>query len=854
MWPPRERERVRRHHLPPAGTFFLCGAALYAAPAAAAVRPPPPQDTLEPDRLRCADASPSSSDCRSAVDRSILQSLLRRVAFNIRGGYLLSQAAPVQQKDWAFAFCRVAWLSRGIMRIIRTTTFVVSLLALLGLLSQYATLPESLAKRFVAPEQAALENAISTLATRDPDAANILRSLQDDRDRRAIEAALREQQILPNGDPIRNAESIAHRLNGGGESLMTSRFELARIAGDTDLLPTRVEREAFVVAHGTALDALASLKAVPEYGEDIAEQSASDYLAQVRLAASQPAIFRRTSSDPIAMLLFEEETDEAIRDFYRRANDDRSHPDWLKEVIAVSVQGVAREQQLMRLTSYSLGNDDRSDGPPPVSVGDVVRAAYENDPVFQQVIFDDLALPEDQRRPPAVVVALFLEYGPLIRMAVGPAGNVPRSEILDVIFANEDFIRDAMDRDGREAPFTLVAHFAYLQKSKPGVWREARYSPLALRLENKAPEDANVVLEKYGPDDIAVLLFTGYENALPKATKSVAQFGDLAIIVLQMYSDEEGGENGLFHRALMNPKIGTRIVPYVASKGDQGLIQVDNNIGWLDKYFLEDGTPRGESWLEVIPFVGAPANVVKNLVSGHPNEWGELGWAALDVADTGLLVATFGASAAKSPSQQAAKQTAKSAARQAGKQAAIRGTQAAAATATRATAVLARSQLGKSLLRAGRAVSLAMVSTGRVVTRVWKVFVYVLSASYKAAVTIITKADDIRKAWVSVDQSIRRAVYGGLLTASLYVRLKYKTLPGLPLLGEELGRFGGSLVKQVGETAAVAFALFVDAAFGDVLGRFGRFGGWLAYLMAIVLCGGIAWKACPFVGTRVRYA
>lgn len=738
------------------------------------------------------------------------------------------------------------------MSIIRTGIFAFSLLAFAGLLSQYSTLPDALAQRFAPPQQAALERAIAALATRDPDAANILRSLHDDRDRRAIEAALREQQSLPGGDAVRTAETIARNLKEDKAPLVTHRFELAKLAGDKNLLPTEAERDAFVAAHGTALDALASLQDVPEQGKAIAEQSVSEYLTQLRQAVSRPALFRRTASDPIAMMLFQEVEDEKIRDYYLRANENGTHPDWLREVIALSVQGDGGNGSPMRLTSFSRSQDDEGDEPPPLSVGDVVRVAYENHPVFEQSVFDDLALPAAQRRPAAVVVTMFQEYGPIIRMAVGPAGNVPRSEILDVIFANEDFIEETADRDGRDAPAKLAAHFAFLQKSKPGVWREARYSPLALRLERAAPDDANIVLERYGPDDIATLLFTGYEESLPKATKSVAQFGDLAITVLQMYSDEEGGANGLFHRALMNPRIGTRIVPFVASRQGQevGLTKVADNIGWLDKYFKEDGTPREESYLETIPFVGGPANVVSNMVKGHPNEWSELGWAALDVADVALVVGTWGGSL----TTQSAKQTAKATARQAARKAAIGGAREGVAIATRAAARTARSQLGMSLLRTARVAGMAITFTGRVLTRTWKVLKYVLSASHQAIVTAMTKANELRKAWGSVSPAVRRAVYGGLLTATLYVRLRYKTVPELHLFGEELGEFAGGIVKQAGRTMATAFAAFVDEAFGGVLGRFGRLSGWVAYLFAIGLFGAMAWKTRPMLGRKVRYA
>ena len=150
----------------------------------------------------------------------------------------------------------------------RISFFTASLLVFIGLLSQYATLPDALAKRFAPPQQAALENAIATLSTRDPNAAKLLRSLQDNRARRAIEATLREQQSLPTGDPVRSAEIIAQHLNDTEGSPATHRYELAKIAGDTNLLHTQAERDSFVIAHGTALDALASLQAVPEHGTE----------------------------------------------------------------------------------------------------------------------------------------------------------------------------------------------------------------------------------------------------------------------------------------------------------------------------------------------------------------------------------------------------------------------------------------------------------------------------------------------------------------------------------------------------------------------------------------------------------
>src|SRR5204862_598972 len=57
---------------------------------------------------------------------------------------------------------------------------------------------------------------------------------------------------------------------------------------------------------------------------------------------------------------------------------------------------------------------------------------------------------------------------------------------------------------------------------------------------------------------------------------------------------------------------------------------------------------------------GGAANVARNWANGVPCEWGELGWAALDVADAALLVASLGSSATVTESgKEALKVTAK---------------------------------------------------------------------------------------------------------------------------------------------------------------------------------------------------
>src|SRR5208337_5198661 len=139
-------------------------------------------------------------------------------------------------------------------------------------------------------------------------------------------------------------------------------------------------------------------------------------------------------------------------------------------------------------------------------------------------------------------------------------------------------------------------------------------------------------------DDIASLLYAGYENEVVFAAEAVSKFGDLAIYILNHY---EGSKR--FHEALKDNGVGPRLIPYVAKFGDQGIERLQENKGWLDKYFQLDGTPKEEEWWTQLPG-GAAINLARNWAKGYPNEWSELGWAGLDVADAALAVASLGGS------------------------------------------------------------------------------------------------------------------------------------------------------------------------------------------------------------------
>ena len=749
------------------------------------------------------------------------------------------------------------------MKKTRWIVFVASVAVLLGLLSRYDSLPQTIAMRLSPAPEIELRNAIATLQGRNPEAAGILQSLTDSRRRRSVEAVLRSERARPGGDTVRAAERLAEGIEGEHDevTLEEARYKLALLSTEKHLTQSSEERTSFIVANATVLDAIDSIRSLPDGGAQVAEMATSSFLTDLGKVTSDPAAFRAVANDPIGIMLFDEVIDPEVRKFYLAANADSKHPDWLKAIIAETARASAHGTSPFRVASYSSDSIVGGDEDSLPSVGEVVRVAYDNRPLFQQSFFDDMELAESDRRPAPVVVALFKEHGELIRLAAGPKGNVPRSEILDVLFANEDFLdRWKLEKGGSDSLVRLTAHLSDVQKSKPGVWREARYSPLALRLDAVAPSHSNDVLEKYGPDDIAALLLSGYETSAAKATEAVSRFGDLAIVVLRMYADETGGEEGMVHRALLNPKVGIRVVPYVAKMGDEALSQLEEDSRWCDKYFDEEGRPRKDvEGYEAIPFVGAPAKVAANWSKGHPSTWEEIGWAAVDVADIALLVATFGTSSATAPGKEAGKQAAKKTAKAGAKAAVIRGGKALASdatrTATRVAAREARKQIGRSLLRGSAGIGLRVIGTtkriaGGGMSAAWLALKWVLSSGYRTSIAVVSKANDLRRSWGRVPQSVRRAVYGGLLAASLYVRVRDRTLPDLPRLGEELGSFAGGVVTAVGKTGATAFGAFVGevAELRDPVTV-----GWVAYGIACALAAAVAWQSRPWERRAVVY-
>ena len=278
---------------------------------------------------------------------------------------------------------------------------------------------------------------------------------------------------------------------------------------------------------------------------------------------------------------------------------------------------------------------------------------------------------------------------------------------------------------------------------------------------------------------------------------------------------------------MRDPKIGHRIVPFLAKEMDAGLDRAEDP-RWVDKYFDAEGKPVPEPWLTAVPLVGAPLQVTRNWFNGIPNEWGELGWAALDVADSLLLVASFGGSSgitalksgAEVAEKQALKSTAKEVVKVEGEQVLKRLTREEARhliaeqTARRISKPAAE-ELSRSLLRR------AVTTPTSGVIRVWgasrQVMVWGNRLFLQAGRYAYQSARVVLETWQEVPLPVRLWTYRALLGASLFVTLTKRTIPGLHQLGTKLGEETGRLTREMVHATTDALTAAAKEAFRGMI-------------------------------------
>ncbi len=657
---------------------------------------------------------------------------------------------------------------------------------------------------------------IKKLRIENPQAADELTRIREHNDIRAVAAVLSDassrgglagvQRLVDRGSSRMGAGRIGAGDQATGLAHTPYEFRLASLAVDPNLLPDTKSREEFLWAHGSALEIL---------DHDSSGAQVDAYLQRLEKASHSADDWRIAKNNAMALVVLDSIAAANLRQYYEQEQD------WLDDAI---VEVAARA--------------DVSDTERRALIGRVVTTAQSNRPYFKQAVTDLKFGPE--------VFFLFEEYGEVIRRAVG-SGGLPLDEVLEVIFANGDFL----DRFKLDPPQEIAARLVYLRNQKPTVWQAARKISLALRLNEDAPREADKIFEKYTGDDVAALIYAGYEHEVPQAAASIAKFGDLGIYILNRYSQSKP-----FHAALAREDVGPRVIPYVAKFGDAGLERLEANRGWLDKYFAADGTPKEEAWWTQIPG-GSAANIARNWVKGYPSEWGELGWAALDVADAALAVASFGSSEVVTESVKESGEIAvKNLSRTEAKAEILRaGQKRAAQTIVGDGARDAARAESQSLLR--RAVAEGGAGLARVVKgpagRAWA---FALTAGRTAMIPaekVLEAASSFRKAWSSVPAPYRKLVYRSLLAVGLTVTISQRTIPALGKIGEAAGKFAGDLVRNTGEAVAGGLKTAVESALGSGGGA-GHGVAWGIYIVGLLVLAGLAWRMFPGGKRKLRYA
>jgi len=652
------------------------------------------------------------------------------------------------------------------------------------------------------------EEQIERLRSVNPEAAVGLTRLMEKHDARAVAVSIRAARVNGNLSGLRELAEQAKKIE------VPYQIQLVEMAAQEGLFNSEEERDGFFIAHASACQLLV---------REQSSEALSYYLDQLKQASKNKEAWRVIKDDPAAMVLWP-----YLRDNFDLWQYYEKERDWLAEQLVV----------------FEPINEDYPEERGK-SLTKLVELAYRYHPLVKSAVVDEnLGI---------VGFSLFLAYGSIIAESVSVLG-LPLGETLEVIFANMDsFETDdemSVSPRGKERAEELFS----IYKNKPNVWQHARLYPLALRLNRDAPNYADALLREYGHDDITYFLYASYENEkeIPIVAEAIVKFGDLAIYILNRYADDPD-----FHKYLLDRRLGVRLIPFVVRFEDEGLEKIEDNIGWVDRYFNPDGTPKRDKyeWVETIPIAGGPLKVVANWKQGHPCTWGELGWAALDVADGALLVVSLGSSsgltALKQGVKQGTKQTMKFTSKKSMQFIPKADIRKAARNIAKNSAQDAR-QIARSVKKVPR--------LRRYVEVVWGTakkmgkgvkYTYRIGSKYisKAGEKVYSSAKRIKNSWHSVQPKVRKWTYRALLGVGLFITINERTIPGLPLLGEEIGRFVGRLLRNIGEAQGrVLAAAFKELLFGG--SSFSKEWDLAIFGVIMVILGIMTYRFRPKLGSR----
>lgn len=605
----------------------------------------------------------------------------------------------------------------------------------------------------------------------------------------ALAATLQERKQLGTDGLARLADSTQAALD----------HEMSVLAANPEMLAANMEdqRDAFLTVHCLTMD-LNSQTAEKSGNSDLIAASQAmnaEYLSVLQDASKKPDLWVKVRENPMfAFLLIQQK------------RDLREHPernDWADLLKFYDEEAEWLDDVLVSLTLASQGilNENMDDSENlSLEVYDILKTIKKNQPYFKEVANAYLSDPEcDVEEGAAIVYVIFQNFGGAIRECVR-SQTCDTLETFEVIFANQQWFMENALNSLDTANKALAEKLKSWKRNMPNAWKVCSVVPFTVNLMSDLPDLADSLSEKYAADDLPTLLYTFYPDEVAQAAACIDKFGDLALYELNFYKNSE-----LFHKHLANNSIGPRIIPYVARFEDKGLDDLSKNLEWLNKYFDKDGNPIKDEWWVSFPGGGA-IKVVKNKLEGKPSTWGELGWAALDVADAGLLVLSFGTSGVVTESGKTAVKSGAKAIVEAGTKATIKT---GAKRELRKTflkqafkknlAKISKSTVGKLAVRSWRFVRGVGGRITMIAVRVAKITKQIFTISFNAIRNTYRIA---RGAWLSVPANVRKGVYRSLLAVSVGYTILFKTMPALPDLMEKTGEFIGKIPAQIAQTVA----------------------------------------------------
>ena len=513
--------------------------------------------------------------------------------------------------------------------------------------------------------------------------------------------------------------------------------------------------ESVLWSHGTAIDAMSELPSETDA-----------YLSELEAARADQDYWSLVRNDPVAL------SSALLKSNLEMRRDYRENQSWYVAMTEVLVANIG-------ITPNANTSEEDAGF---IELDDLLEVNNDGKPYLMTLVPNPREAPVEA----CIYYETFRQFGQVISMAARQ--GVPPKETTEVIVLNRDsLLHDDDEVAGAKVkdPTSMAARLVTLHRNRPSVWAAAQRDGYVLSFDELTPGLSQSVLEKHADLGAASLIVTQYRDVATQAAAIVDHYGELGVAVLAQY---DGSEN--FHKLLRNANVDHRIAMVAVLKSDVGLESVLRDPAYIEKWIGEDGKELSDEWWVNVPLVGGIGKVAKNYATGVPSDLSEIGWAAWDVADVGLMIVSFGTS-------KIATEAAKQSAKQVGKSAAKKMTAAGIKRTVRAQAKPSAMARLLAVAKASKAATPIRWTTRTII-------------SVKRGTTmggkLIAASNRVIQTAKSIPPGVRKWAARGMLGASLYVRGPER----IRALIKSANQYANNLIRDTIEAIPNAVAEAVD--------------------------------------------